>query len=258
MTKYNKIRNAFLFASLLGLAACAKNGSSDQATPGDQKESQQAMPDDTTDESAFNENEQSETDLKEDPSVQAQALTASERQRILSNYDHVDPSRVINTKALEDVMIYFHQHKSKIRNERYVSVIDFTKKSSKARFHIIDMNSGKVWSIHVAHGKGSDSNGDGYAEKFSNTPNSKASSLGYYLTGSTYIGGNGLSLKLDGLSATNSNARGRSVVIHGANYVKEKDVIQGRSWGCPAVSMSLKNKVIDLLKNGSLILAIGN
>jgi hypothetical protein len=82
------------------------------------------------------------------------------------------------------------------------------------------------------------------------------SSLGYYITGSTYVGSHGTSLKLDGMSSTNSNARGRAIVVHGASYVSESSVIQGRSWGCPAVANSLKTKVINMLKNGSLIYAV--
>ncbi|MGZ6424720.1 MAG: murein L,D-transpeptidase catalytic domain family protein [Bdellovibrio sp.] len=260
MTNILKARNALLFASLLGLSACAKQGSDLSGTaPADTtKKSQAVLPDDVTEESAFNPNDKAETDLVDEPSVEAKALTSSERQSILAHYDYVDPNRTINTQALGDIMIYFNQHKNKIPNQRYVSVIDFTQKSSKARFHIIDMTTGKVWSIHVAHGKGSDANGDGYADKFSNQPDSRASSLGYYLTGSTYNGKHGLSLKLDGLSSTNSNVRGRAIVIHGADYVHEDNSIQGRSWGCPAVSMALRDKVISMLKNGSLIYAIGN
>jgi hypothetical protein len=112
-----------------------------------------------------------------------------------------------------------------------------------------------VKSIHVAHGKGSDSNNDGYATNFSNKVNSEASSLGFYLTAETYHGNHGLSLRLDGLSSTNSKARERSVVLHGADYVREAEVKAGRSWGCPAVSMALRGDVIELLKGGSLIFA---
>lgn len=246
MTKTLSLRNALLFAGLLGLAACAKEDFS------------QTMPDDTTQEKTFDATQKAENEIATETMVETSAISTNERQNILRNYDHIDPAREIQNKALEDAIIYFHQNKSKIRNQKYVSVLDFTKRSTKKRFHIIDMESGKVWSIHVAHGKGSDSDRDGFAERFSNKPGSQASSLGYYLTGSTYNGGNGLSLKLDGLSSTNSNVRGRSVVIHGAKYVSENDVIQGRSWGCPAVAMELRTKVINMLKGGSLIYAIGN
>ncbi len=62
-------------------------------------------------------------------------------------------------------------------------------------------------------------------------------------------------MKVDGLSATNSNVRARSVVLHGAAYVQESDVKQGRSWGCFALTMSLKDQVIDRIKDGSLMYA---
>jgi hypothetical protein len=118
------------------------------------------------------------------------------------------------------------------------------------------METGAVWNIHVAHGKGSDSDHDGFAEKFSNVNNSNATSLGFYKTAETYQGSHGYSLRLDGLSSTNSNARSRSIVVHGASYVEDKERIQGRSWGCPAVSMANYTKVINLIKGGSLILAV--
>jgi hypothetical protein len=107
----------------------------------------------------------------------------------------------------------------------------------------------------VAHGSGSDKANDGYAEKFSNVSGSNASSLGFYMTAETYNGKHGLSLRLDGLSSTNSNVRARAVVIHGASYVSDSDIKAGRSWGCPAVSMASKDKVIKMLKGGSIIYA---
>src|SRR5690606_28831407 len=114
--------------------------------------------------------------------------------------------------------------------------------SNKKRLHVINMSTGAGWSLHVAHGKGSDKNHDAYAERFSNTSGSNASSLGAYLTAETYSGSNGYSLRLDGLSTTNSNARRRAVVVHGASYVKDSNVKQGRSWGCPAVSKANNRK----------------
>lgn len=247
MTKYFNVKKVLILGAFLGLAACAKEGDNLGS---------QASPEETTQETAFDPSQQPETDLASDPTAEPSAMSMSEKQSILKTYDYVDPSRQIKTQALENAMLYYHKNKAKIRNKKYVSVLDFSKHSSKKRFHIIDMESGKVWSIHVAHGKGSDSNHDGYAEKFSNKSGSQASSLGYYLTGSTYQGGNGLSLRLDGLSSTNSAARGRAVVIHGAKYVREADVKQGRSWGCPAVAMELRTQVINMLKGGSLIYAI--
>ena len=89
---------------------------------------------------------------------------------------------------------------------------------------------------------------------FSNTPGSEMSSRGFYLTAETYQGSNGLSLVLDGLSTTNSNARSRAIVIHGAEYVSPGSLI-GRSWGCPALDMRYYIEVINQIKGGVLIYA---
>lgn len=179
----------------------------------------------------------------------------SEEELVLQKYDHLDPQRVVPTAALKKAVLYYDQHKSKFKNKKVMSLIDFSQSSSKKRWHFIDMDSGEVFSLHVSHGKGSDSNHDGYAEKFSNVSGSNASSLGFYLTAETYNGSNGYSLRLDGLSSTNSRARSRAIVVHGASYVKDSSVIQGRSWGCPAVSHANRDRVINLIKGGSLIYA---
>ena len=61
---------------------------------------------------------------------------------------------------------------------------------------------------------------------------------------------------MDGLEATNSNARTRAIVIHGASYVPNSARKQagriGRSWGCPAVAKNLSTDLINKLKGGSI------
>lgn len=178
-----------------------------------------------------------------------------EKAQILAQYDHVDPTRLIPTKALEEALLYYHANKATLGNKNTLSIIDFGQSSTKKRWFIIDMVTGSVWNVHVSHGKGSDSNHDGFAEKFSNVSGSNATSLGFYKTAETYQGKHGYSLRLDGLSETNSRARQRAIVVHGADYVKDKDVIQGRSWGCPAISLANYAKVINLIKGGSIIYA---
>jgi len=89
------------------------------------------------------------------------------------------------------------------------AVVDFAARSSTPRFHVIDCARGEVLqSFRVAHGHGSEGKrDDGYAEVFSNESGSNASSLGLYRTAETYRGVYpGLSMRLDGLSSTNSNA----------------------------------------------------
>lgn len=88
---------------------------------------------------------------------------------------------------------------------------------------------------YVAHGSGSDPDGDGRPQKFSNRPNSHMTSLGLYRVAERYHGKNGWSRRLDGLTQRfNDKARQRAVVMHPSNYVVPGRV--GRSQGCPAVS----------------------
>lgn len=181
--------------------------------------------------------------------------TARQKAIILAEYNSVDPTKIVPTSLLEKAILYFHYNKNLVKNQKFLSVIDFSKSSTQKRFFIINMTNGSVWAIHVAHGKGSDSDHDGFAERFSNTPNSNATSLGVYLAAESYSGEHGLSLRLDGLSTTNSNARNRAIVIHPASYVQDREVIQGRSWGCPAVSSANRDRVVQSLRNGSLIYA---
>lgn len=191
----------------------------------------------------------------ENPGTTPEESTASEKDAILKSYDYVDPTHLVPYKSLENALLYFHKNKSRFQNRDYISVINFAQSSKEKRFYIISLKTGTVWAIRVAHGKGSDPDHDGFAEKYSNSSGSNSSSLGVYRTAETYDGKHGLSLRLDGLSSTNSNARSRAIVIHGASYVKEASVVQGRSWGCPAVTMEYRDAVIKYLKNGSLLYA---
>jgi hypothetical protein len=183
------------------------------------------------------------------------SLSAKDRAAIFNKYSFLDPHREVPQNLLEAAVEYYDTNFANIPNKNFLSVIDFSKNSAKVRFFVINMSTGAVWSMHVAHGKGSDANHDGLAEKFSNVEGSNMSSLGIYLTAETYIGRNGYSLRMDGLSRTNSNARDRAIVVHGANYVSEDNEIQGRSAGCPAVTHANRDKLINQIKEGSIIYA---
>jgi hypothetical protein len=181
--------------------------------------------------------------------------TSAEQTAILARYPQLDPNKEVPRNLLATALRYFEDHSSSVKNKSYVAVIDFSLPSTTHRFWIINMASGSVFGTTVAHGKNSDKNNDGFAEAFSNQPNSDMSSLGIYLTAETYSGAHGLSLRLDGMSVTNSNVRARAVVIHGADYVQDKNVRQGRSWGCPAVPMAYRDKIIGMIKGGTVIYA---
>lgn len=80
----------------------------------------------------------------------------------------------------------YEQWRTSIRNGRYVSVIDFTQHSGRARLFVIDVASAKVDALHVAHATKSDPNDDGLATSFGNVPDSRKTSLGSYLVGEKY------------------------------------------------------------------------
>lgn len=137
-----------------------------------------------------------------------------------------------------------------------ISIIDYSKPSTEKRLYVIDLeNKCLIFNTLIAHGKNS---GNNVALKFSNTPKSLQSSLGFYKTAKTYSGKHGYSLKLDGLEkGINNNARIRSIVIHGADYVNagfiKKHGRLGRSWGCPAIPESKTNEIINTIANGSCL-----
>jgi len=153
-----------------------------------------------------------------------------------------------------------------LRNDRYADsrprywgIVNFDIHSAKRRMFVFDVIDQKVDLYLCAHGRGSEGpTDDGHANVFSNRSGSKASSLGIYRCAETYHGGNGYSLRLDGLEDTNSNARSRAIVVHGADYVSEKFAKQqgriGRSEGCPALDHAYARGVIDQLKLGSLLI----
>lgn len=137
-----------------------------------------------------------------------------------------------------------------------ITVIDFDKVSSEKRLWVLDLAKKEIlFHTLVAHGKKS---GEEKALYFSNKMESNMSSLGFYLTGNTYCGKHGLSLVLQGLDkGYNCNAEKRNIVMHGASYVCD-DFVKcngrlGRSLGCPAVPYDVHDKIIDAIKNGSLL-----
>jgi hypothetical protein len=137
-----------------------------------------------------------------------------------------------------------------------LSIVDMSQPSFKKRLYIIDMVANKlVINTLVAHGRNS---GETMASNFSNKPESLQSSLGFYLTGETYEGNNGYSMRLKGLEkGFNDQAESRAIVMHGAPYVNESFAQKmgriGRSWGCPAVSLAEHQQIINLIKNGSCL-----
>lgn len=147
--------------------------------------------------------------------------------------------------------------KAGMDKQKIITIIDYSLPSSAKRMWVYNVAQGKIlFNTLVAHGKGS---GDVYARNFSNKPETRTTSLGLFLTGNVYQGGNGYSLRLNGLEkGYNDLALVRNIVVHGAAYVNDamaKAGRIGRSWGCPAVPKPLAAPIINTIKGGTLVFA---
>jgi L,D-transpeptidase-like protein len=139
-----------------------------------------------------------------------------------------------------------------------LTVIDYSRRSRERRLWVLDLSRDSVLATElVAHGRGT---GDDVARWFSNRPGSLASSLGTFITGPTYRGRHGLALRLRGMDrGLNDRAEARAIVIHGAAYVGPDAVRRlgrlGRSQGCPALAPSVADRVIGLIRGGTVLYA---
>jgi hypothetical protein len=148
-----------------------------------------------------------------------------------------------------------------LKNTNIITIIDFSKPSTRERFFVIDLQNKRVlYKSLVAHGKNS---GGNMATSFSNSPRSLKSCLGFFKTAEIYSGKYGYSLKLDGLEqGINDNARARGIVVHGADFVTAEIARQsgllGRSYGCPALPLNKAKDIIDIISNGSCLFIYAN
>ena len=139
-----------------------------------------------------------------------------------------------------------------------LTVIDYGLPSTTRRMWVFDMDSRRLlFHELVAHGRNS---GEDVARSFSNEEGSLKTSLGAFVTGTTYIGKNGYSLRLRGMEpGVNDRAESRTIVVHGAPYVGEEVAHKlgrlGRSHGCPAVRPAIARPLIDRVKDGTLLYA---
>jgi len=163
----------------------------------------------------------------------------------------------LNPKVLDLALkAYENAKKAGHGKKDILTIVDYSMPSTKPRLWVIDMrNNTVIHHTYVAHGIGS---GENYANKFSNRHGSLMSSLGIFLTGNIYQGHYGTSLNLHGLEQKfNSNALSRRIVVHKADYVDENLIKKigrlGRSFGCLALNHKVADKIMHLIKDGSLV-----
>jgi len=139
-----------------------------------------------------------------------------------------------------------------------ITLVDFAMPDTQKRLWVIDLNTNKVlFHTLVAHGEKS---GRIYARHFSNKFNSHESSLGAYITGGTFVGNLGYSMRIYGITpGYDTNAYNRDIVVHGAWYASEKALREyghlGWTWGCFGIAPKWLRPIIHTIEHGTLILA---
>lgn len=177
----------------------------------------------------------------------------------MSMYDSLDLGALGLSREAFEYGLTGYKHlldEGKIVKNNLLSILDFSLPSGKKRLFVIDIEAGQlVFNTYAAHGRNS---GTSVATQFSNEPNSFKSSLGFYVTGGTYTGKHGESLRLNGEEeGINDNALARGIVMHSAAYVDESVAHSqgyiGRSQGCPALPGNIYKEVIEKIKDGSCL-----
>ena len=169
------------------------------------------------------------------------------------------PTPNVNTALLERAKAELQYHGNSVPYKDVIAIADFSRASRDPRFYLVSLDKGWVTEHHVAHGRGSDPEHSGWLERFSNEIGSEASSSGAFLTGNLYDGKHGLSMRLDGLEPSNSNALDRAIVVHAAWYAEPKLIDAygklGRSEGCFAFSEDNLRYILAQLGPGRMIYA---
>lgn len=143
---------------------------------------------------------------------------------------------------------------------KILTIVDLSAPSKNKRLWVINLNTDRI-EAHtlVANGKNS---GLYRATRFSNQPGTDESSVGVFLTGNTFYGNDGYSMRIIGLEkGINNNVYRREIVMHPAWYVSEAFAKAhgrvGRSWGCFALNKEKAPKIINMVKGGSVLFAFG-
>lgn len=188
----------------------------------------------------------------------------------------------VDMDAFNRAYDFYLNNQGIIRNNRYITIVDYSRPSWEERYHVIDLHSGQVDSYLTQHGNGGGDDHDGMAENFSNIPGSNMSSLGISITGFRFqpcdygmhyqgrfrppaecrrlgldsnIDGHRLSLHGQEWGDTeregNYNNCGRAIVGHGDSNFEHSGGMW-RSNGCPTIPAGQWDGVLDRIEGGSV------
>jgi hypothetical protein len=149
---------------------------------------------------------------------------------------------------------YLEKNLDSIRNRNFMTVVDYTKPSDQPRLFVVNLKNGLVVKHLVAHGMNSSGKDKRYAVKYSNAEGSKQSSHGAFVTGESYYGKYGRSLRLQGkIKGVNDKASSRAIVVHPWNVNdKKRPPVVEETWGCFGVAPGVAPGLIEQMKNGGL------
>lgn len=172
----------------------------------------------------------------------------------------LDPRNRVRKELMDRALAALDIHHRKIPQRDRMYLVDFKRHSSEERLYEVDLVSGEVKAYRTCHGRGSDPTHTGYAQNFSNTPESYMSSVGAFATaGASHGAQQGPNVLLDGLEYSNDKARERAIIIHGADYA-DPDFLNregklGRSYGCFSTSHTDLFPLRERMGEGRLLFA---
>jgi hypothetical protein len=173
----------------------------------------------------------------------------------------IDPHGVVRKDLMERARTALDTHGHKISKRDRMYLVDFQKFSGEDRLYEVDLEGGWVTAYRTSHGRGSDPTHSGFAQRFSNEMDSHMSSIGAYATaGANWGSQQGPNVLLDGLEYSNSRARERAIIIHGADYADPAFLARegklGRSYGCFSVSHADLVPLRERMGEGRLLFAM--
>ena len=153
----------------------------------------------------------------------------------------IDPTGKVRKDLMSRAMEALDIHHRRLPQRDRMYLVDFKRYSGEERLFEVDLIRGEVTAFRTCHGRGSDPTHTGFAQSFSNTPESYMSSVGAYATaGANHGAQQGPNVLLDGLEYSNDRARERAIIVHGADYADPGFLARegklGRSYGCFSVS----------------------
>jgi hypothetical protein len=134
---------------------------------------------------------------------------------------------------------------------RIAVLFDVSRSSHIKRLYVVDIHSREIlMSCLAASGRGR-TLWTRLFPRTSDVPNSWLTPIGHCLIAERYEGEFGVAYRLDGLDATNANARRRAIVLHSSPSIPDANFSFAPLWcsrGCVVVAPSAFSKIDDILK----------